>query len=369
MEHCHPELVEGWQSSSALWSVKLKAMNSSLHYQAPTRIDFAGGTLDLWPLYTFFQPTVVVNAAINIPVQVTLKETDNPQEIKLISLDKQKEETLYVGKGKKQYSRQCLPLLRRLARFYCGNKGGLEICTHSPLPEGSGLGASSALNIGLNVLLDHYHKTGYCDDILITVAKNLEAEVMGIPTGTQDYYPALWGGIEVLHYLPEGTYREEIKIDINALEERLLLVYSHKPEKHGINNWEVYKGCIEGNHALIDKLEKISKTALAMAEAFRKGDLDTIGFLLGEEWQQRRSLSPHVSTPVVDKLITLGRQAGAISAKACGAGGGGALLFFCREECREEVASALLHEGARVLECSIVTERPTVIAGDIFDSQ
>ena len=41
-------------------------LEKAVEATAPTRIDLAGGTVDLWPLYLFHPDAVTVNAAIDL---------------------------------------------------------------------------------------------------------------------------------------------------------------------------------------------------------------------------------------------------------------------------------------------------------------
>ena len=40
---------------------------------APTRIDLAGGTIDIWPLYLFHDGAATLNAAISLRAQVNVE--------------------------------------------------------------------------------------------------------------------------------------------------------------------------------------------------------------------------------------------------------------------------------------------------------
>ncbi|MBF0274073.1 MAG: hypothetical protein HQK84_02460 [Nitrospinae bacterium] len=334
----------------------------ALTYNAPVRMDFAGGTIDLWPLYNFFQPTVVVNMAIDLNATVTIRKTKDKETIKISSIDQKQEVTLYPGNEKKIYFGSKLPLVRKVIEYY-GGKGGIEIISDCKVPDGSGLGGSSSLNIALNVLCNHFYKKGFTDEEILEVSKNLESQVLGIPTGTQDYYPPLYGGVQIIHYLPEGIKREEVTIDTNKLLNRLVLVYSHKPKFHGINNWDVYKSCIDGNKMLMNKMKNLSEISLKMAEAFRNSDFDEIGKLINEEWQKRRGIAKNISTPLIEQMITAGRQSGAMAAKVCGAGGGGCLFFYCNEGTKEDVQNTVASLGGTILDFTIVKKRPVIIKG------
>src|SRR4051812_18033122 len=61
--------------------------------KAPTRVDLAGGTLDIWPLYLFHPGAVTVNAAITRYASCRIEtHAQGDERIRLISRDTQREE-------------------------------------------------------------------------------------------------------------------------------------------------------------------------------------------------------------------------------------------------------------------------------------
>src|SRR5260370_4262780 len=111
--------------------------------KAPTRVDLAGGTLDIWPLYLFHPGAVTVNAAITRYASCrmeTLALGDN--RIRLISRDTQREESFGSFAELVQGKRYKLPLLAEIAKFF-QPRGGFTLPTDSEAPAGSGIGGSS----------------------------------------------------------------------------------------------------------------------------------------------------------------------------------------------------------------------------------
>jgi D-glycero-alpha-D-manno-heptose-7-phosphate kinase len=53
---------------------------------APTRIDLAGGTIDIWPLYLFHDGATTLNAAISLRAHVEIASR-NDGAIELRSVD------------------------------------------------------------------------------------------------------------------------------------------------------------------------------------------------------------------------------------------------------------------------------------------
>src|SRR2546430_6599982 len=56
---------------------------------APTRIDLAGGTIDIWPLYLFHDGAATLNAAISLRAHVEIAERhDGAIELQSIDTDR-----------------------------------------------------------------------------------------------------------------------------------------------------------------------------------------------------------------------------------------------------------------------------------------
>lgn len=134
------------------------------------------------------------------------------------------------------------------------------------------------------------------------------------------------------------------------LSDRLVLSFTGQPRSSAPTNWRMVKGFIDGRPEARAGLERIRATAHAMREAWLAEDVDSLGELLGREWDSRRRLARGVSTPKVEKAMAAAAGAGAVASKICGAGGGGCMVTVTREGRRKEVAAALAAAGAAVLE-------------------
>lgn len=313
---------------------------------APTRIDLAGGTVDIWPLYLFHPGARTVNFAITLPARcritaredrgVYIRSVDTAQSLET-TLDRLHEETE-------------LELLLRLIRFFAPETG-LELVTECAAPAGSGLGGSSALNIAVCGALNAFTSRGYTRQELLTIARNIETQVIRVPAGEQDYYPAMFGGVGSIRLGITGVERRALEVDLDLLNDRVVLCYTGKPHFSGTNNWEIFKKHIDGDRRIYEQFEHIADVSRRMEEAMRAADLDWAATLLDEEWRTRKELSPGVSTPVIERLIELACSAGSLGAKVCGAGGGGCVTFITAEGRKSEVIEALRTAGAEVLDC------------------
>jgi D-glycero-alpha-D-manno-heptose-7-phosphate kinase len=183
----------------------------------------------------------------------------------------------------------------------------------------------------------------------IHISRDVEAIVIGVPTGTQDHYPPAFGGAAAILLASGGERREALGCDLDELERRLVLCYTGKPRQHGINNWEVFKRHIDGDRRVSQNLEKISIIAQAVRAALEQNAWSEVGRLVREEWDFRRRNLRTISTPAIDRVIASARRQGALAGKVCGAGGGGCVTLVIEPDARARVEAAVAAAGAKLL--------------------
>src|SRR5260370_39101636 len=92
--------------------------------KAPTRVDFAGGTLDIWPLYLFHPGAVTVNAAISLYASCVIETHPNgDNRIKLVSRDIKCDESFASFAALVNANRYRLPLLAGTTNFFQPQRG------------------------------------------------------------------------------------------------------------------------------------------------------------------------------------------------------------------------------------------------------
>ena len=322
-------------------------MSRGIFTGAPCRVDLAGGTLDIWPLYLFHPGAVTVNLAVDI--QTSCRLTPLPgRRIHLKSRDTGREESFASLEALCRARRFRHPLAAHLVRFFAP-RGGLAIETDSQSPAGAGISGSSALMIAATAALARFTGRRLSREQMRVIAQEVEAQLIRVPTGCQDYYPALYGGASAIHLEPGGVRREGLAVDLSELDARFLLAYTGAPRQSGINNWEVFQAHINGDRRVFRNFEEIASIARAMRSALAAAGWDEVARLLREEWKLRRTNAPGIATPLIEKLVTTALRQGARAAKVCGAGGGGCVIFFVEKEARVRVAEALRRAGGRLL--------------------
>jgi D-glycero-alpha-D-manno-heptose-7-phosphate kinase len=326
---------------------------------APTRVDLAGGTIDIPPLYLFHEGAATVNFAVSLTAQCRI-ETRGDERIVLESVDRGVKFETSLGDIGSLRDEPRLELLAKLVYFFRPNVG-FNMITEGLAPAGAGLAGSSTLNIACIGALNKLVGDRYSPDRFIPIAAAVECQVIKVPTGYQDYYSAQYGGVSCIHFGPEGMRREALDIDTETLERRIVVIYTGEPRNSGTNNWEITKRHIDGDRELFEIFEGIRDTSVGLRRALLRNDWTAVGEHLRAAHPARKRLSPNMTTPQMDKLIDIAYGNGAIAAKVCGAGGGGCIAFFCEDGRKADVERALAaEEGAEVLEWKLAPRGLTV---------
>ncbi|MGZ4825330.1 MAG: GHMP family kinase ATP-binding protein, partial [Terriglobales bacterium] len=197
------------------------------------------------------------------------------------------------------------------------------------------------------------------------LAQNVEAQLIRVPTGCQDYYPAMYGGVSAVHLEPDGVRWEPVPVSLDEMDQRFALFYTGVPRRSGINNWEVFKQHIDGDQHVIHNFAEISRIAQAMHQALAEARWDDVERLIREEWTLRRTNAPGITTPLIDKLVAVAQRHGARAAKVCGAGGGGCVIAFLEKGSRQRVEDAVRENGGQPLEFSVARQGLTFLSATL----
>jgi D-glycero-alpha-D-manno-heptose-7-phosphate kinase len=285
---------------------------------APTRIDLAGGTLDIWPVcHLLERPAVTVNAAIDLRAEAHVAPRSDGW-VEIASLDG--EETVRMPADAIRHGR--LGLATRLVEWH-GAGDGLTVRLRSRVPRGSGLGGSSALAVALGGALARLRGVPFSLDVVRT----METRLLQVPTGYQDYEAAVRGGVRAYEATPAGV-SSEILPCAGLLARHLRLADTGIEHKSGMNNWEVVRRFLDGDADVRRLMNAINDAAWRVRDALRAEDLAAAAAAMNDEWAARRRLAPVVTNERIDAMIEAAREGGALAAKACGAGGGGCLAIL-----------------------------------------
>ncbi|HEX2254269.1 MAG TPA: hypothetical protein VHQ65_13440 [Thermoanaerobaculia bacterium] len=306
------------------------------------RVDFAGGTLDIWPLGLLHRDSRTVNVAIDLPVEATL--SPRAAGYRVVQGESSVEAPDLAQLARRRETALPATFLAAL------EVPPVDLRLASASPVGGGLGGSSALGVALlaagEALLGREPSSAV---ERAAVARDLEARLMSLPTGTQDHFPALLGGALDIRQRPGGVEPWPLAVDVEALAASLVVVYTGRSHFSAGNNWQIVRRRLDGDPEVTRLLTGIAEVAAEAVAALPAGDLPRLGELMSREWALRRRLAAEVDAPAIRELLAASEALGAWGGKACGAGGGGSVALLCPPERRAALVEGLGAAGWRVL--------------------
>jgi D-glycero-alpha-D-manno-heptose-7-phosphate kinase len=297
--------------------------------QTPLRLSFAGGGTDFEDYY-LQRKGAVLSSTIDKYVFVIVKERfDN-----LICINYSRREVVeHTNKIKHDLVREAINTI--------GLDGGIEITTLADIPsEGTGLGSSSSITVGLLNALRAFKGENSDSEYLAREACRIEIESLGSPIGRQDQYIAAFGGLRLITFGQEGICVQRIVLPMiqqRRLCENLMLFYSGITRKSG----EILAEQKNNISERLDILSQMAKQAYESRDALISGEFDSFGEIIHRGWNLKKQLASRVSSSHIDEILNTAISAGAIGGKVTGAGGGGFILLYCRREKRDDVRAAL----------------------------
>jgi D-glycero-alpha-D-manno-heptose-7-phosphate kinase len=315
------------------------------------RIDFAGGTLDIWPLGLFHPGARTVNLAIDLAATVRLSRSSAAAGYRV----RQGESLVQAPSVESLSAHPEGALVGAVAGALALPPCAVELASDSP--RGGGLGASSALMVALIAAAEEaFDLPRSTPPDRVHLARDLEARSMSLPTGVQDHYPALLGGALEVLARPGGEVVRQLSADLETLASSLLVVYSGQSHFSAGKNWQVVRRRLDGEAEITRLFAGIAEVAAEASTALEAGDLPRLGALMSREWSLRRQLAEGISTPMLEDLLAAAAAGGAWGGKACGAGGGGCLALLCPPDRRADIREQLARAGGTVLDAHPTAE-------------
>lgn len=321
---------------------------------APTRVDLAGGTIDLWPIHNLLDKKATVNVAVSLEACVEISPSGN-HLFHLDSVDQKLSDSGDFGTIVRSTKLGLFGLL--ISAIWKEEMPGLKIVTRAKSPAGAGLGGSSCLAVAFCRALAEARRKFDPNYVIpderqiVKTAQDVESRVIHAPTGVQDYWGGLRGGINIIQY-PFGdtivtTLPGSIWQDQNF---KLICCYSGKSRASAINNWEIFKRIFDGDKSLLSKISAIGHAAADCAEAVIRREWQEAFRASRHEWTLRTELWPNIETPETRRIDAAALEAGALFTRVCGAGGGGVMGVICPLERVQPVSRAMTEAGGQVMD-------------------
>lgn len=316
--------------------------------KTPLRISLCGGGTDFREYYKE-EEGFVVSTAIDKYVYVIIKERFD--------------DLIYVNYSKKEIVSHIDELQHELVREAArivGLKNGFEVTMLSDIPsEGSGLGSSSSITVGLLNAFYQYNGIQVTAEQLAKEACQIEIDILGKPIGKQDQYIAAYGGLVTILFKKDDSVvvkPVQIPVDVKRkLISNLLLFYTNITRQASTI-------LSEQKSSIVDKISyhnQIKQLAYQAVDSLEAGNIDRIGDLLAENWSLKKNLSSNISNAVIDSMYEQSINGGSTGGKVAGAGGGGFLMSYCTRPLQDQLREAMkdyremtfMHEpnGSRII--------------------
>lgn len=290
--------------------------------KSPFRICFFGGSTDY---KSFYQEngSFLIGTTIDKYVYLALRKRPSilPRENLLVYSKMEKVEKIENIEQ---------PLIRNIFKYF-DLKEIVEMTSFSDIPSRTGLGGSSTYCVGLCYLINLIHNKSVEKKKIAKEAIYIERELMEDHGGIQDQIWAAYGGLNTIKIEKNGDFAVRplsVTQDfIKELNDSLVLIYTDS--QRCTND-------IAKSHEGADK-KSILKIAYQAHQYFLQEDIKSIGELFGETWNEKRKISPLISSEKIDAIINDLKNLGAYGSKLLGSGGCGFILTICNPTVKQKI--------------------------------
>ncbi|HUV05752.1 MAG TPA: GHMP kinase [Armatimonadota bacterium] len=306
--------------------------------QTPLRISFGGGGTDLSDFYKV-DGGCTISSAIDKYIYVIIKERFDDR----IRVGYSRTEMVdSVDQIEHELVRECL---RKT-----GITQGVEISTMADIPsEGSGLGSSGSVTVGLLNAMYAYKGQLQPASVLAEQACEIEIDVLGKPIGKQDQYIAAFGNLRLIQFKSSGEVQVDT-VEINPEKklrfgESLMLFYTGMTRRAD-NILAEQKHNIPSH---IATLQEMKRQAYEIYDTLVNGSADRVGDIMHQGWLYKKQLAGKITSDEIDKMYESALEAGALGGKIAGAGGGGFMLLYCPPERQAALRDCFTRAGLKEL--------------------
>ena len=299
--------------------------------RSPYRISFFGGGTDYEDWYAN-NSGAFLSLAINYYTYITLRIKPKFQHKEFRILWRLAEEVQNINDIQH-------PIVRETLKEFGYQDTGLDISYIGDLPGGAGMGSSSAFTAALLLALKTHSNDPITPYELSKLSYYIERKKLKETVGIQDQIATSFGGFNKVEIEKDGNFQvvpvNLSSYSLNNFMHRLVLVYTGTTRRAT----DVASKKVE---SMSEKFREYTKLyeMVSYAQTLLLGDkLDDFGKLMHEAWEIKRSLSDVMSNSTIDDIYNLGINNGALGGKLLGAGGGGFVLFMCKEGMREKLIS------------------------------
>jgi D-glycero-alpha-D-manno-heptose-7-phosphate kinase len=301
--------------------------------RTPLRMSFVGGGSDLPAYYRRFGGAVLSTAV---------------DKYVYVSVNRKFDGGIRLAYSKTEEVERLDQIEHRLLRAtfeMLGVRGGVEVTTTADIPSrGTGLGSSSAFTVGLIQVMEAYLGRHASAQDLSERSCHVEIDLCGEPIGKQDQYAAAYGGLNLIEFRPDDSVQVSPVImqrDIKTLLESQIAIFYTGITRSASDILKDQAHDLSSNLEKQSALKRMVELAYVTRDELSRGNLDSFGAILDENWSLKRQLSGGISGGSVDDWYDAAMGAGALGGKLLGAGAGGFLMFYAPSDRHPDIAQAL----------------------------
>lgn len=313
--------------------------------KAPLRLGLAGGGSDVSP-YSDIYGGLVLNATINLYAYCTIEETENGI-ISISAYDADCFETYELTAQMEIDGKASLikGVYNRIMKDFSVRTKGFKICTYNDAPAGSGLGTSSTMVVCILKCFVEWQSLPLGDYEISRLAYEIERKDLRLSGGKQDQYAAAFGGFNYMEFLKDDmVIVNPLRVKrwiVDELEASMLLYFTGRSRSSAaIIDEQIKKTSLNEENAVC-AMHRIKQSAKDMKLALLKGDMNSLSQILGRAWEDKKKMADAISNPMIQMAFDVALNAGAISGKVSGAGGGGFIMFMVKPTKKKAVINAL----------------------------
>jgi D-glycero-alpha-D-manno-heptose-7-phosphate kinase len=322
--------------------------------RTPLRISLGGGGTDL-PSYYSRHGGFVVSAAIDRYVYIAINRTfTDDYFLKYSALER------VTAVSEIEH-----PIIRHALELHPVGPA-LEVVSVADIPAGTGLGSSGAFTVGLLRALHGFKRHPVTHGDLAEEAAHIEIDLLREPAGKQDQYIASFGGLTCFEFREDGVVHvSPLSIStatLHDLDEHLLMFFTGYSRSASALLADQHSRTESNDEEMVASLHQIKRIGLETRRVLEAGDTTRFGELMHEHWLHKKVRSSGMTNESLDRWYDTAIENGALGGKLVGAGGGGFLLFYTRDQAR--LREAMTAAGLAEVRFSFDHDGSTLIVRD-----
>ncbi len=203
-------------------------------------------------------------------------------------------------------------------------------------PRGSGLSTSTAVESLKMISAKNYNAESKTLEQIAEDLYQFENKELNWLIGRQDQYAIVYGGFHCFEF--NLNYGKSLNIEIkdhsvDTFCSSVLLLHTGVSRNAQIAVEDVYKNYNTSNG--IEALKELAVCGKAFAIALSNDNYDECAEIMNRNFKAQKKLAASTSNEHLEEIYQFALNNGALGGKICGAGGGGAFVFYCKSDKKE----------------------------------